>query len=213
MLVIGLAGGIASGKSLVADCFMHFGAALIDADRIGHDILKESSIKNSIRLEFGNSVLNNQDEINRNQLAKIVFNPDQPDALKILEKITHPLISEHIQAALEHHRPTAPAVLLDAPVMFKAGWDQMCDKVVFVDANLATRKSRAELRGWNSDELTKRESFQTPVEEKRARSTDVIDNDGSKHLTYLQAHDLWQAWNLPLDEKHHSPDSLFINTP
>lgn len=213
MLVIGLAGGIASGKSLVADCFMHFGAALIDADRIGHDILKDASIKNSIRLEFGNSVLNKQDEINRNQLAKIVFNPDQPDALKILEQITHPLISEHIHAALEHHRPTAPAVLLDAPVMFKAGWDQMCDKVVFVDASLTTRKSRAELRGWNSDELAKRESFQTPIEEKRARSTDVIDNDGAKHLTYLQARDLWRAWSLPLDEKYHSPDSLFINTP
>ena len=62
MLVIGLAGGIASGKSLVADCFVHFGAALIDADQIGHEILKDQRIKNSIVLEFGNSVIK-QNEI------------------------------------------------------------------------------------------------------------------------------------------------------
>ncbi|MDA7880548.1 dephospho-CoA kinase [Mariniblastus sp.] len=213
MLVVGLAGGIASGKSLVADCFVHFGAALIDADQIGHEILKQQEIKNAITLEFGNSIINKQNEINRNQLAHIVFNPDYPDALTTLEKITHPVISERIHSILEQHRPTAPAVLLDAPVMFKAGWDQMCDKVVFVNAKLVTRKSRAKLRGWNSDELAKREAFQTPVEEKRTLATDVIDNDGSKTATYLQARDLWRAWNLPLTEKHHSPNSLFINTP
>ncbi len=212
MLVIGLAGGIASGKSLVADCFMHFGAKLIDADRIGHDILKQQSIKHSIKLEFGNSIINEQNEINRNQLAQIVFNPDYPDALKTLEKITHPLISERIHSALKQHKPDAPAVLLDAPVMFKAGWDQMCDEVVFVDADLATRKSRAKLRGWDSEELAKRESFQTPVEEKRTRSTNVIDNGGSKNATYLQARDLWRTWNLPLAKNHHSPNSLFTNT-
>ncbi|MCP4098336.1 MAG: dephospho-CoA kinase [Planctomycetaceae bacterium] len=213
MLVIGLAGGIASGKSLVADCFMHFGATLIDADRIGHEILKQATIKNSIVLEFGNSVIDKENEINRTQLAKIVFNPNDPNALKTLEKITHPVISERIHSALKQHQSSTPAVLLDAPVMFKAGWDQMCDKVVFVDANLATRKSRAKLRGWSSDELAKRESFQTPVEEKRNLATNIIDNGGSKNATYLQARDLWRSWNLPLAEKHHSPDSLFTNTP
>ena len=213
MLVIGLAGGIASGKSLVADCFMHFGATLIDADRIGHEILKLATIKNSILLEFGDSVIDKQNEINRTQLAKIVFNPDDPNALKTLEKITHPAISERIHSALKQPQSSAPAVLLDAPVMFKAGWDQMCDKVVFVDANLATRKSRAQLRGWSSDELAKRESFQTPVEEKRNLATNVIDKKKKKNATYIQARDLWRSWNLPLAEEHHSPDSLFINTP
>ena len=212
MLVIGLAGGIASGKSLVADCFVHFGAALIDADQIGHEILKDQRIKNSIVLEFGNSVIK-QNEINRKQLAQIVFNPHYPSALNTLEKITHPMICERIHAALKQLQSTVPAVLLDAPVMFKAGWDQMCDKVVFVDANLTTRKARTELRGWNADELAKRESCQMPIEEKRTLATDIIVNDGSKNTTYLQTLDLWRAWNLPLIEKHHSPNSLFINTP
>jgi|TARA_B110000495_G_scaffold203141_1_gene225637 dephospho-CoA kinase len=212
MLVIGLAGGIASGKSLVADCFVHFGAALIDADQIGHEILKDQRIKNSIVLEFGNSVIK-QNEINRKQLAQIVFDPNYPGALNTLEKITHPMICERIHATLKQLQSTVPAVLLDAPVMFKAGWDQMCDKVVFVDANLTTRKARTELRGWNADELAKRESCQMPIEEKRTLATDIIVNDGSKNATYLQALDLWRAWNLPLIEKHHSPNSLFINTP
>ena len=104
------------------------------------EILKQQEIKNAITLDFGNSIINKQNEINRNQLAHIVFNPDYPDALTTLEKITHPVISERIHSILEQHRPTAPAVLLDAPVMFKAGWDQMCDKVVFVNAKLVTRK-------------------------------------------------------------------------
>lgn len=213
MLVIGLAGGIASGKTLVANCFVHFGAALIDADQIGHEVLKRQAIKNALMLEFGNSIINKQNEVDRNQLAQIVFNPNYANALKTLEKITHPVIAERIHSTLKQYRSSAPAVLLDAPVMFKAGWDQMCDKVVFVDSELATRKARAKLRVWDSDELTKRETFQTAVEEKRTLATDIIDNDGAKNATYLQARDLWRSWNLPLAKKHHSPFSLFTNTP
>ena len=159
MLVIGIAGGIASGKSLVADCFNHFGALVLDADQIGHEVLKDPTIINSIVELWGNIILKDG-EVDRGALAKIVFDPgiNGTKSLQQLEQITHPAIGKKIQAQLSELRSESksPAVVLDAPIMFKANWDRICDKIVFVKADLFQRQQRASQRGWDD-----RGTFQT----------------------------------------------------
>lgn len=200
MLVIGLAGGIASGKTLVARCFEYFGAAVLNADRMGHEVLRDPEVIAAIVSQWGTSVLTDG-EINRGALGRIVFGSalDDSGPLGILERITHPRIGDRIQQRLtELKRESVPAVVFDAPVMFKAGWDRMCDRIVFVESELAIRQQRASQRGWEPDEIVRRESRQTPIDEKRLHSTDFIDNSKSKTGTIQQAHQLWCQWNLPL---------------
>ena len=216
MLVIGLAGGIASGKSLVAHCFELLGAIVLDADRFGHEVLEEPDVITSIAAHWGETILRNG-RIDRKALGRIVFDPTQQDAshLERLEQITHPRIQTKIRNRIAELKQTAagesgvPAVVLDAPVMFKAGWDQQCDKIVFVESDISVREERARQRGWSSDELARRESFQTPLDEKRRRSTNTIHNSQSKLATFEQVRDLWQQWGLPLPSKLNLPTTLF----
>jgi len=97
MLVIGIAGGIASGKSLVTDCFQHFGATVLDGDQIGHKVLQQIKIVQQLVDHFGDGILSDG-QIDRSRLAQIVFAkaPEGPLALKKLEAITHPRIGEQI---------------------------------------------------------------------------------------------------------------------
>lgn len=210
MLVIGLAGGVASGKSLVASCFEHFGATVLDADRAGHEVLREPKVIAAIKSQWGEIVLKDG-EIDRGALARIVFDStsEDPNQLERLEQITHPGIGRKIRERLAQLESQAIAVVLDAPVMFKAGWDRLCDKIVFVDTVASLRQKRARQRGWDDDEFAKREARQTPLAEKRSKSTDFIENSKSKEETYIQARELWRSWNLPLPTQLDSPTTLF----
>ena len=210
MLVIGLAGGVASGKSLVASCFQHFGATLLDADRIGHDVLKDVDVVTAIKKQWA-EVVSHDGEINRKALGRIVFDPvEGSDQLRVLEQITHPKIGVRIEKRLkELQSERIPAAILDAPVMFKADWDRMCDKIVYVDADVELRKQRAAERGWDDDEIALREARQTPLETKRSRSTDFIDNSGTKENTYNQAKALWKKWKLHFPRELDTPSTLF----
>lgn len=212
MLVIGIAGGVASGKSLVTDCFQHFGATVLDGDKIGHEVLQQTVLIQQIVDHFGDGILRDG-QIDRSRLARIVFAkaPDGPSALKKLEAMTHPKIGDQILQRLDLARqdPNCQACVLDAPVMFKVGWDKLCDKIVFVDAPQETRNQRARERGWDSDELVKREKNQTAVEVKRQRATDIINNAHTKESTFRQAAEKWLGWGLNLPKELLDPSSLF----
>lgn len=212
MLVIGIAGGVASGKSLVTDCFQHFGATVLDADQIGHKVLEQALSVQQLVDHFGDGILSDG-QINRSRLAKIVFAkaPEGPSALKKLEAITHPRIGEQIllQLKLARQDPNCQACVLDAPVMFKAGWDKLCDKIVFVDTPLETRYQRAHNRGWDSGELVKREKNQIAIEVKRQRATDIINNANTKESTFQQAAEKWLGWDMNLPKDLLAPSSFF----
>ena len=201
MIVIGLAGGIACGKSLVAACLEDLGCVIIDADKVGHEVLCLPSIVGQIAQKWGDRVVVDG-KVNRHELAKIVFpsDTDSPTkALKYLEQLTHPEIGKLVQKRLEQFRASGdfPAVVLDAPVMFKANWDRFCDQIVFIDADLETRKRRAKERGWSETELERRESYQMPLEQKRKRSTDLVTNSGSVDELKRQIIQLWRQWEIP----------------
>lgn len=187
MKILGLLGGVASGKSTVAEMFRNLGAAVLDADRAGHEVLRMPAVRAAVGGRWGKEVIGPDGEIDRSALARIVFAPppNGPRELAELERITHPEIRKRLQAeADELARRKTPLVVLDAPVMLKAGWDQLCDAIAFVDCPADQRLTRATARGWNAEEFRRREASQEPVEEKRGLADFVLDN--SRDVSYIQ---------------------------
>ncbi|MCH7989346.1 MAG: dephospho-CoA kinase [Planctomycetes bacterium] len=182
--VLGLVGGVGSGKSAVANCVKSRRlVAVIDADEAGHQVLTEGSIKHRIRQRFGESVIDERGEVVRAALGRLVFGStrEHRQARTDLEQIVHPRIKEILQERIEQARAagSVEAIFLDAAVLFEAGWNDLCNSVVYIDTPLATRRNRvAESRGWNANVLKERESNQWPLDRKRKAADDIVGNSG-----------------------------------
>jgi dephospho-CoA kinase len=187
--VIGLIGGIGSGKSAVARGLMaRQPFVLIDADAIGHQVLKQDFVKELIKKRFGGDVFDPRGEIDRSKLARNVFGPDESAQLarRDLNQIVHPVIGEtihkEIQLAQDRARRepgTIQGVLLDAAILLETGWGEMCDAIAFVDASPHIREQRVrETRGWEPADWKKREESQMNLETKRKASDVIINNSG-----------------------------------
>jgi dephospho-CoA kinase len=195
MRTLGLLGGIASGKSAVAQMLVKRGAVWLDADRTGHEVLREPDVKKALVKHWGKSILADVGEIDRKAVAEIVFakTPEGAAELKWLEEQTHPRIRIKLEAELEKLRAeNVPVAVLDAPVMLKSGWDKLCDVVWFVDTADEVRLRRALQRGWTAHEFWAREAAQEPLAVKRARADCVLDNSGELTYTERQVDRLWQ---------------------
>lgn len=179
--VIGIVGGIGSGKSTVtrwaAD---HSNAVMIDADQLGHTALYLEAVKKALAQRFGRSIFNEKGEVERKVLARLVFGDGDAhrDARRDLERIVHPAIEQQIGMLIDQaEREHRDGILLDAAVLFEAGWQTQCDAVVFVDAPVEVRQRRVAARsGWSPEELQRREASQLPNAEKKLRSDLVISN-------------------------------------
>ena len=180
--VIGVIGGIGSGKSAVTRWVAdHANVLRIDADQMGHAALRMDTVKQSLQQRFGNDILNESGEIRRDVLAQRVFGDSegQKTARRDLEKIVHPAIEQQIVDAIaDGVKQGCQGVLLDAAVLLEAGWRHRCDAVVFVDAPDAVRERRVAARnGWSLSELQRREASQLGLDEKRNQSDVVISNE------------------------------------
>lgn len=196
--MIGLSGGIASGKSTVASMFQRLGATVFDADVIGHEVLKDDAVKQQAREFWGDGVFDDSGEIDRKALAAIVFDPDNGEReLMRLEQITHPRIRQLIMTRLDSVADSVPAAVLDAALLLKAGWDDMCDRLVFVDCDLTTRLKRAAKRGWSREHYFERQQQQLPLAQKRDASDHVVDSSENLEQTWQQIVQLWKSWKLP----------------
>jgi dephospho-CoA kinase len=201
-LVIGLIGGIGSGKSAVAGAFARRGARVIVADALGHEALRQPDIRSQLVARWGPGILGADGEVSRSAVAGIVFakTPRACDELRALEALVFPWIGrrarEEIAAAQDD--PHARLVVLDAAVMLEAGWNKACDRIVYVDAPREVRLRRlAEGRGWSAKEVEERESAQLPLTEKATRADDAVDNSGSPEEAQRQVDDLLRRWGLP----------------
>jgi dephospho-CoA kinase len=207
LTVVGLLGGVASGKSLVARQFTDLGAGLLKGDEAGHEVLTWPDVKQAVLDRFGERVFDADGCVDRRKLAEVVFGPppEGPRELVALERITHPRIGDLLRRqAAELARQGARIAVLDAPVMLKAGWDKLCNHLVFVDAPRELRYERARERsrsqgGWSQEEFAAREAAQEPVHVKRDRADLVIDNSGTPEATRSQVERLWQSLTCAAD--------------
>jgi len=192
--VIGLIGGIGGGKSQVSGMLSARGAIVIVADAIGHELLDDPEVRDQIVGRFGVDVMKRPasladaaPRIDRQALGAIVF--ADPAARRQLEAILHPRMrarfAESIDRAAQVDGPGLRWIVLDAAILLEAGWDDLCDLIVFVDAPRAERVRRViDERDWSDETLESRERAQWPIVEKRRRADFVIANDaGFDHLS------------------------------
>ena len=196
MLVIGILGGVASGKSLVSGELARLGAGVLDADSAGHEVLRMPAIAAAARQRWGEEIFAADGRIDRKRLARLVFAPppEGPRQRKYLEELTHPEIGRLLdRQARRLSEAGTVAAILDAPLLLEAGWDKFCGKLIFVDAPRELRLQRALARGWSEKEFAVRESVQEVLESKRGRADAVVDNSGSPEQTRDQVQRLWRS--------------------
>jgi dephospho-CoA kinase len=197
MKTIGLVGGVASGKSLVAKMLVQLGAGLLDADRAGHDVLAEDAdVHLALRERWGEAVFGPDAIVDRGAIARLVFGDD--DAAKaereFLEGLLHPRIGRRLDRLRERHAAEGrPAVVLDAPVLLEAGWGPTCDILLMVDVPRELRLKRALQRGWTEAEFDRREAAQWPMDDKRRSAHVIISNAGTEEELRQEVRKFWNA--------------------
>ena len=178
MLLIGLTGGIASGKTTVSNMFVKLGAHLVDADVIARDVVKpDKPAWKAILSAFGESVLDDKKEIIREKLAAVIF--DAPEKRKQLEAITHPRIIEEENRRVNELRKNNKSgiIILDAALLIEAGHRNRVDKLIVVYLNKGTQIKRLRKRDSLSfADAEKRLNSQMPMDEKVKLADYVIDN-------------------------------------
>lgn len=166
-IVIGLAGGIGSGKSTVAAALAKLGCVVIDSDALARDAIGTPQVRDTLVSWWTDSILDERGQVDRSAVASIVFG--DPDQRKRLEGLIHPLVRQS-RAAMVARAGDAPAVIVDAPLLFEAGVDRDCDAVLFIDAPRSVRLERVtRIRGWSEADFDRRESSQMSLADKRAR--------------------------------------------
>jgi len=192
MRVIGLTGGIGSGKSTVSRFLAELGAVIIDADKVGHEVLEnDSEAWQQVADAFGRHIVTPDGEIDRKKLGRIVFK--SPEALSRLNRIMHSRIYDVVEPQLEQHQKQgANVVVVEAPLLIEAGWTSLVDEVWVTIAPQATILKRLEQMGLSRAESLARIRSQLPAKERVKQANVVIDTDCSLEELKAKVVKLWQ---------------------
>ena len=207
MIIIGLTGSVASGKSTVAGWIAERGIAVHDADSAVHSLLAaDGAAVPDIIARFGTSVLADDGGIDRKKLGNHVF--EHPQDRKILESILHPMVRQHRdQFLVDHRRLGSKIVVLDVPLLFETGGDALCDYVIVVHAGEDTIRRRALARpGMTKNKLAGILKTQMPASEKCQRADFVLDTDLSPEVT--RQHLFSWLDDLPINSDYSNSDML-----
>lgn len=185
--VIGILGGIGSGKSLVARQLASLGCGVIEADALAKAELDAPAVREELVRWWGPAVLDALGRVDRKAVGAIVF--QQPEQLARLEALVHPRV--HAQRAVLRQRyhadPAVRAIVEDMPLLLEKGFEDQCDVLVFVEASPATRLARVmRSRGWDQAELDRRQKSQLPLDTKARQADYVIDNNGGEAECFAQ---------------------------
>ena len=176
--IIGLTGGIGSGKSVVASIFQDLGCIVANADENVKRALKTENVRNKLAEWWGVEILNPDGSVNTSRVAAIVFKDDAER--KRLESLLHPLAREMQEEQFSAAIAETKALIIDAPLLIEAGLDKVCDATVFVDSSPEIRQNRViESRGGSIEELKQRESAQLPLDTKRKKADYIVINEGN----------------------------------
>jgi dephospho-CoA kinase len=194
MKLLGLTGGIGSGKSMVASMFAQLGADVIDADQLARDIVEPGQLAlEEIASAFGRDILLPDGGLDRGKLARIIF--ADPVARRTLNAITHPRIQERMAAEISA-RASRPGILIaDIPLLYENERTGAVEAVIVVWVDPETQLRRVlERDGLTEDEARQRIAAQMPLDEKRARADVVIDNSGSRESTQRQVEAIYRRY-------------------
>ncbi len=196
--IVGLTGGIASGKSTVSQILTKLGAIVIDADKVARQIVERGCpALEEIRSCFGNEVLFADGGLNRKKLAQLVFN--DASALKQLNEITHPHIIEEIKKEIYWHSHNSPdsVIIIDAALLIEMELTEMVDEVWLVALPLELQRKRLyEREAISPKDADKRIAAQMSLEEKLAFADYVIDNSGGLEELEGRVMELWQKLTM-----------------
>ncbi len=204
MLMVGLTGGIVSGKSTVSEMFRQLGAQVIDADQIAHTIVSPGEKAwHSIVEYFGKEILIKNQQINRKKLAKIVFADKKK--LEMLNSITHPEILAVINrriCQLKSNYNQDLICIIDAPLLFEANLADRMDKIIVVFISQEEQTKRLLLRdNFTEEEALRRIQSQIPLTSKLSWADYVIDNSFSREQTKKQVEQVWEKLKNELVKK------------
>jgi len=176
--LIGVIGGIASGKSTVAAEFAKLGCAVIDADAIVHELLREDTVRDEVVRLFGPGVLNARGELDRGKLAGTVF----ADAARLdtLNKLIHPRVLQRTEELIAQYNQDShvKAIVLDMPLLVEVGWADRCDRVVFVECDRERRIERARRKSlWEDRQIEIRENSQISLDKKAKLADSIVNNN------------------------------------
>ncbi|MDH4203280.1 MAG: dephospho-CoA kinase [Phycisphaerae bacterium] len=179
--VIGILGGIGSGKSTVAGCFADLGCVVLDADVLAHDILDEPDVMLSLVNRWGPDVLDDMARVDRGKVAEKVF--DSPEELDFLQRLVHPRVLQRCEAVILAFQgdPDVAGIVLDMPLLLEVGWEKKCDFLVFVDCCEEKRRRRIEKNGkFDIEQLKIRENLQISLDKKKEKAHYMINNNSDK---------------------------------
>jgi dephospho-CoA kinase len=193
MIVIGLTGGIASGKSTVAKMLSELGAVVIDADKVGHEVFRpHTEAWRKVVAAFGKDILGQNEAIDRSKLAQLVFN--DPKALKRLNSIMHPRMHEIVREKIEGlRREGTEVVVLEATLLIEAKWTDLVDQVwVTITPEDAVVNRLVSQKGFAEEQAEARIKSQTPISQRAKRADVVIRNDSDIATLRKKVEGLWQ---------------------
>ncbi|MEE8414176.1 MAG: dephospho-CoA kinase [Dehalococcoidales bacterium] len=196
MKVIGLTGGIGSGKSTVSQYLAEFGAMVIDADKVGHEALRTTEVKQEIVAAFGREVLTPDGEIDRKKLGAIVFS--NPESLSSLNGIMHPRMRAMMVDRIEKCRQEGVAVVIvEAAVLLEteADWTSLVDEIWVTESpEVEVVKRITEQRGLSEEQVLARIHSQLSQEERAKQANVVINNDGNLDEVKAIVKELWERF-------------------
>ncbi|QWU17863.1 dephospho-CoA kinase [Paenibacillus sophorae] len=198
-MIMGLTGGIASGKSTVSAILIEKGARLVDADAIAREVmLPGHEVLAAVTEYFGEGILLPDGTLNRTKLGDIVFH--DPEALKALNGLTHPAIRRETRKRMQAMERETPErlIIVDIPLLFESGQEDMFERILVVYAPREVQLERLKSRnGLTQDQAEARLNSQMDIELKRSKADYIIDNSGDLADTERQIAVLWDRLGLP----------------
>jgi dephospho-CoA kinase len=197
--VIGLMGGIGSGKSVVATILRDHGCIVANADENAKAVLRDSEVRDKLVAWWGAEILNVDGLVDTKKVSDIVFQDES--ARKQLEDLVHPRVRLMQEAQFDAAPEGTRGLVVDAPLLLEAGFDVLCDFLIFVESSRKIRLSRVvHSRGWTPEELSRREDAQLPLDTKRNRADYVLINEGALDMVHDQVKQILED----IDNRRHT---------